>query len=75
MMMTVDIGDYRLCLEIPTGRARIARDRWRCVQARNRRPAAWFLKRLKYGDNETDEPTVPDIRVADRFRLSCSIYG
>jgi hypothetical protein len=76
-MMAVDIGDRRLCLEISTGRAILAPDRWRCAQAWNRRcdrRRRGYRKNLKYADNESDEPIVPDIRGNDRFRLSCSTY-
>ena len=77
-MMAVDIGDCRLCLAIPTGRRIPVPGRWRCVQARDRRHddrqrAARDI--LKYVDNETDAPTVPDIRAVNRFRISCSTFG
>jgi hypothetical protein len=36
-MMAVDIGDCRLCIEISTDRATLVPDRWRCVQAWDRR--------------------------------------
>jgi hypothetical protein len=77
-MMAVDIGDCRLCLEIPTGRGIRVPGRWRCVQAwdrrhDDRRRAA--RDTLKYVDNETDAPTVPDIRADNRFCISCSTSG
>ena len=70
-MIAVDIGDCRLCLKIPTDRATLVPDRWRCVQAWDRRCDSRLRgsrKTLNYEDNETDEPTVPDIRGDDRFR-------
>ena len=77
-MMTVDVGDCRFCLEIPTGRGIPIPGRWRCVQAWNRRHDSRLRaarNRLKYVDNETDAPTVPDIRAVNRFRISCSTFG
>jgi hypothetical protein len=56
-MMTVDIGDCWLSLEIRTGRGTRGSDRWRCVQALGStswRPRGKSRNTLKYVDNETN---------------------